>query len=73
MSSIAEATPIILTSEERPELESLARSTKTEYRARVNARIDGGGWRGHAGDHPSLAGKEVRCLTIARAQKTSSR
>jgi hypothetical protein len=28
---IAEATPIILTSEERPELESLACSTKTEY------------------------------------------
>ena len=30
MSSIAEATPVILTSEERTELESLARSTKTE-------------------------------------------
>jgi hypothetical protein len=39
MSSIAEATPIILTSEERTELESPARSTKTEYRARVKARI----------------------------------
>jgi hypothetical protein len=28
-----------LTSEERIELESLARSTKTEYRVRVKARI----------------------------------
>ena len=39
MSSIAEATPIILKSEERTELESPARSTKTEYRACVKARI----------------------------------
>ena len=39
MSGIAEATPVILTSEERTELESLARSTKTEYCVRVKARI----------------------------------
>jgi hypothetical protein len=42
-----------LTSEERIELESLARSTKTEYRARVKARIvliaaDGAATRGIA-------------------------
>jgi len=36
---IPEATPIILTAEERGELESLARSTKTEHRTRFKARI----------------------------------
>jgi hypothetical protein len=43
-----------MTSEERIELESLARSTKTEYRVRVKARVvfDSGGWRGAAGDRP---------------------
>jgi hypothetical protein len=39
MSSIAEATPILLTSEERAEAESLVRSTKTEYRLRFKAQI----------------------------------
>src|ERR1700741_1292926 len=39
MSGIREATPISLTTEERAELESLARSTKTEYRMRQRARI----------------------------------
>lgn len=39
MSSIAEATPIILTDDERGELESLVRSTKTEYRTRLKAQI----------------------------------
>ena len=39
MSSLGEATPIILTPEERAELESLARSTKTEHRTRFKARI----------------------------------
>jgi hypothetical protein len=39
MSSILEATPIILTEAERVELEGLARSTKTEYRLRQRARI----------------------------------
>ena len=32
MGSIAEATPVLLTDDERAELESLVRSTKTEYR-----------------------------------------
>lgn len=39
MSGIPEATPIILTDEERSELEGLARSTKTEHRRRQRARI----------------------------------
>ena len=39
MSSLYEATPIILTAEERAELEGLGRSTKTEYRTRFKARI----------------------------------
>src|ERR1700751_3712693 len=34
-----EATPVTLTSEERAELEGLARSTKTEHRTRLKARI----------------------------------
>jgi hypothetical protein len=39
MSGIPEATPIELTSEERGELEGLARSTKAEHRTRQRARI----------------------------------
>ena len=39
MSGIPEATVIILTAEERTELEGLARSTKTEHRLRQRARI----------------------------------
>jgi hypothetical protein len=39
MNGIPEATPIRLTEEERAELLSLARSTKTEYRMRQRARI----------------------------------
>lgn len=39
MSSIAEATPIILTGEERAGLEGLVRSTMTPYRTRFKARI----------------------------------
>jgi transposase len=39
MKCIPEATPIILTNEERAELEGLARSTKTEHRMRQRARI----------------------------------
>jgi hypothetical protein len=58
MSSIAEATPIILTGEERTALESLAGSTKTEYRSRVKAHIDGGGWRGDAGDRSPVTCRE---------------
>ena len=39
MSGIPEATLIILSSEERAELEGLARSTRTEHRLRQRARI----------------------------------
>jgi hypothetical protein len=39
MSGIPEATLIVLTEKERVELESLVRSTKTEYRMRQRARI----------------------------------
>jgi transposase len=39
MGSLRDATSIILTPEERAELESLARSTKTEHRTRFKARI----------------------------------
>src|SRR5712675_1805163 len=39
MTSIQEATAIILTEAERAELEALARSTKTEHRLRLRARI----------------------------------
>ena len=39
MSGIPEATPIILTTEERAQLEGLARSTKTKHRLRQRARI----------------------------------
>jgi hypothetical protein len=39
MNSLREATAIILTPEERAELESLARSTKTEHRTSFKARI----------------------------------
>jgi hypothetical protein len=36
---VPEATPIVLTAEERAELESLARSMKTEHRTRLKAWI----------------------------------
>lgn len=39
MSSLNEATPIILTADERAELEGLARSTKSEHRTRLKARV----------------------------------
>jgi len=39
MSSLSEATPITLAADERVELESLARSTKTEHRTRLKAQI----------------------------------
>jgi transposase/transposase-like protein len=39
MSSLSQATPITLTDEERAELESLARATKTEHRTRMKAQI----------------------------------
>jgi transposase len=39
MSGIPKATPIVLTEEERAELDGLARSTRAEYRLRQRARI----------------------------------
>jgi MFS family permease len=39
MSGIPEATPIVLTAEERTELEGLARSTRTEHRLRQRSGI----------------------------------
>jgi transposase len=39
MRSVPAATPIILTAEERADLEGLARSTKSEHRMRQRARI----------------------------------
>ena len=65
MNGIPEATPIRLNSEERAELEALARSTKTQYRLRQRARIvllaaDGMGSR--------AIGRAVGC-TIGTASK----
>src|SRR5436309_848190 len=51
MSSIPKATPIVLTGEERAELERLARSSKTEYRLRQRARII------------DLAGRKTWCVS----------
>ena len=39
MTGIFEATSIVLTDEERAELEALARSTKTEFRLHQRAQI----------------------------------
>src|SRR5712671_6069908 len=39
MTSIPDATNVVLTEEERAELDALARSTKTEHRLRQRARI----------------------------------
>ena len=39
MSNLLRATPIVLTAEERAELEGMSRSTKSEHRARFKARI----------------------------------
>jgi hypothetical protein len=60
MSGIPEATPVILTVEERSELEGLARSTKTEHRLRQRARIvllAAGGMASRA------IGRTVECTT----------
>ena len=60
MSGIPEATLIVLTEKERVELESLVRSTKTEYRMRQRARIV----LLAADDRASRAiGREVGCTT----------
>lgn len=65
MTSIQDATAIILTEAERAELEALARSTKTQYRLRQRARIvllRPAGWR-------RAIGREVGCTTGTSASK----
>ncbi len=74
MTSILEATPIVLTQEERAELDALARSTKTQYRLRQRARIvllaaDDMPTRLAADDMPTRAiGRAVGC-TVGTASK----
>src|SRR5438270_3815503 len=65
MSSIPKATPIVLTGEERAELERLARSSKTEYRLRQRARIV---LSAAAGKATRAIAREVGC-TIGTASK----
>src|SRR5262249_55019673 len=60
MNGIPEATPIRLTEEERAELLSLARSTKTEYRMRQRAQIVLLAAEGMAS---RAIGREVGCTT----------
>src|SRR5260370_37388345 len=60
MNGIPEETPIRLTEEERAELLSLARSTKTEYRMRQRARIVLLAAEGMAS---RAIGREVGCTT----------
>src|ERR1700751_4968357 len=55
-----EATPVTLTSEERAELEGLARSTKTEHRTRLKAGII---LMAAAGAAPRAIGRALRCTT----------
>ncbi len=62
---IPEATPIILTSEERAELASLVRSTKTEHRTRFKARIV---LMAAGGTSTRAIAREVGC-TIGTASK----
>jgi len=65
MANIQEATPIILTEEERMKLESLARSTKTEDRLRKKARIVLLAAEGMA---TRAIGREVGCTTGTAAK-----
>jgi transposase len=60
MSGVPKATPIVLTGEERAELESLARSTKTEYRLRQRAQIVLSAAEGKA---TRVIAREVGCTT----------
>ena len=60
VNSIPEATPIILTQEERAQLEGLARSTKTEYRMRQRARMV---LLAAQGISTRAIGRAVRCTT----------
>ena len=65
MNGIPEATPIRLMEEERAELLSLARSTKTEYRMRQRARIVLLAAEGMAS---RAIGREVGCTTGAASK-----
>jgi transposase len=65
MSGIPEATLIILTTDERTELEGLARSTKTEHRLRQRARIV----RMAADGEATRAIARAICCTIGTASK----
>ena len=60
MTSIQDATAIILTEAERAELEALARSTKTQYRLRQRARIV---LLAASGMATRAIGREVGCTT----------
>jgi hypothetical protein len=62
MRGIPEATPIILTADERAELKDLARSTKTEYRLRQRARMVLLAAEGMAS---RAIGREVGCTCIS--------
>jgi transposase len=65
MSGVPKATPIVLTGEERAELEGLARSTKTEYRLRQRAQIVLSAAEGKA---TRAIAREIGC-TIGTASK----
>jgi transposase len=65
MNSVPKATPMVLTGEERAELEGLARSTKREYRLRQRARIV---LSAAAGKATRAIAREVGC-TIGTASK----
>lgn len=60
MRSIPEATPIILAADERAELEVLARSSKTEHRLRLRARIV---LLAADGTNTRAIGRAVNCTT----------
>ncbi len=60
MKSVAEATPILLTKQERAEPEGLARSTKTRRRLRRRARI---ALLSAAGLATRAIGREIGCTT----------
>src|SRR5260370_4304179 len=60
MSGIPEATPINLSTEERAELEGLARSSKAEHRLRQRARI---GLFAADGMASRAIGRRVGCTT----------
>src|SRR5258708_38502414 len=60
MTSIPDATTVLLTQEERAELDALARSTKTEHRLRQRARIVLLAAEGVA---TRAIGREVGCTT----------